>query len=53
MRGLWWGPYGQSLERAAKAAAQLRSARESDRSAAWRGGAISLARAGARTLVRR
>ncbi len=53
MRGLWWGPYSLSLERAAKAAAQLRSARESDRSAAWRGGAISLARAGARTLVRR
>lgn len=53
LRGLWWGPYGKSLERAAKAAAQLRSARESDRSSAWRGGAIALARAGARTVVRR
>ncbi|HEV7943115.1 MAG TPA: aldehyde dehydrogenase family protein [Solirubrobacteraceae bacterium] len=53
MRGLWWGPYGSSLERAAKAAVRLRSARESDRSMAWRGGAIALARAGARTFVRR
>jgi acyl-CoA reductase-like NAD-dependent aldehyde dehydrogenase len=53
MRGLWWGPYGRGLERAAKAAAQLRSARESDRSSARHGGAIALARAGARTLVRR
>lgn len=53
LRGLWWGPYGESLERAAKAAAQLRSARESDRGSAWRGGALALARAGARTLVRR
>lgn len=53
MRGLWWGPYSPSLERAAIAAARLRSARESDRSAAWRNGALALARAGARTLVRR
>lgn len=53
LRGLWWGPYGRSLERAAKAAVRLRSARESDRSAAWRGGAVALARAGARTIVRR
>jgi acyl-CoA reductase-like NAD-dependent aldehyde dehydrogenase len=53
LRGLWWGPYGRNLERAAKAAVQLRSARESDRSMAWRGGAIALARAGARTFVRR
>jgi acyl-CoA reductase-like NAD-dependent aldehyde dehydrogenase len=53
LRGLWWGPYGRNLERAAKAAVQLRSARESDRSMAWRGGALALARAGARTFVRR
>lgn len=53
LRGLWWGPYGRSLERAAKTAAQLRSARETDRSTAWRGGAVALARAGARTLVKR
>lgn len=53
LRGLWWGPYSQSLERAAIAAARLRSAREADRSAAWRTGALALARAGARTLVRR
>jgi hypothetical protein len=52
-RGLWWGPYGPRLETAAKAAARLRSARESDRSDAWRSGALALARAGARTLVRR
>lgn len=53
LRGLWWGPYSRNLQRAAKAAAQLRSARESDRSSAWHGGAIALARAGARTIVRR
>ncbi len=53
LRGLWWGPYGSSLERAAKTAVRLRSARESDRSMAWRGGAIALARAGARTFVKR
>jgi acyl-CoA reductase-like NAD-dependent aldehyde dehydrogenase len=53
LRGLWWGPYGPGVERAAKAAARLRSAREADRSAAWREGALSLARAGARTLMRR
>jgi acyl-CoA reductase-like NAD-dependent aldehyde dehydrogenase len=53
LRGLWWGPYGPSLERAAKTAARLRSARETDRSAAWRAGALALARAGARTLIRR
>lgn len=53
LRGLWWGPYSSSLEHAAKAAVQLRSAREADRSRAWRGGALALARAGARTLVRR
>ncbi len=53
LRGLWWGPYGSSLEQAAKTAVRLRSARESDRSMAWRGGAIALARAGARTFVRR
>ncbi len=53
LRGLWWGPYGPRVERAAKAAARLRSAREADRSLAWRTGALALARAGARTLVRR
>lgn len=53
LRGLWWGPYGPGVERAAKAAARLRSAREVDRSAAWRTGALALARIGARTFVRR
>lgn len=52
-RGLWWGPYGGSLTKAAKAAARLRSARQSDRQRAWREGAPALARAGWRMLARR
>jgi hypothetical protein len=38
---------------AARAAAKLRSTRESDRERAWRDGALSLARVGARALARR
>lgn len=53
LRGLWWGPYGEQVERAAKAAARLRSAREADRSRAWHEGALALARMGARTISRR
>jgi len=53
LRGLWWGPYGREVERAAKAAARLRSAREVDRSRAWHEGALALARMGARTIARR
>lgn len=52
-RGLWWGPYGNSLTKAAKAAARLRSARESDRRRAWREGAPALARAAWRMVARR
>ncbi|MHB2000650.1 MAG: aldehyde dehydrogenase family protein [Solirubrobacteraceae bacterium] len=52
-RGLWWGPYGGSLTRAAKAAARLRSSREADRSRAWREGIPALARAAWRMLARR
>jgi acyl-CoA reductase-like NAD-dependent aldehyde dehydrogenase len=52
MRGLWWGPYDQVLEGGARAVAQLRSARDSDRELAWRHGAVGLARVGARALGR-
>jgi acyl-CoA reductase-like NAD-dependent aldehyde dehydrogenase len=52
-RGLWWGPYDELSARAARAAAQLRSTRESDREQAWRHGALALARVGARALGRR
>jgi acyl-CoA reductase-like NAD-dependent aldehyde dehydrogenase len=52
-RGLWWGPYDELSARAARAAAQLRSTRDSDREQAWRHGALALARVGARALARR
>jgi acyl-CoA reductase-like NAD-dependent aldehyde dehydrogenase len=52
-RGLWWGPYDERSARAAKAAAQLRSTRESDREQAWRKGGVALARVGIRALGRR
>lgn len=52
-RGLWWGPYTAELQRAAKAAARLRSHREQDRSRAWHEGASALARVSARALARR
>src|SRR5438270_1972330 len=51
-RGLWWGPYDELTSRAAHAVARLRSAREADRSAAWRSGALALARVSARALGR-
>jgi succinate-semialdehyde dehydrogenase/glutarate-semialdehyde dehydrogenase len=52
VRGMWWGPHDQVAERAARALAQWRSARSSDRERAWRQGALALARSGARTLTR-
>lgn len=52
-RGLWWGPYDELAAQAARAAAKLRSTREADRERAWRDGALSLARVGARALARR
>jgi acyl-CoA reductase-like NAD-dependent aldehyde dehydrogenase len=52
MRGLWWGPYDQVLGGGARAVAQLRSARDSDREHAWRHGAVAIARVGARALGR-
>ena len=51
-RGQWWGPYDRSTERAARAIAKLRSARESDRERAWREGALALTRLGARAFGR-
>jgi len=53
MRGLWWGPYDQVLADGARAVAQLRSARDSDREQAWRHGAVAVARVGARAVLRR
>jgi acyl-CoA reductase-like NAD-dependent aldehyde dehydrogenase len=52
VRGLWWGPYDQTTERAARAVARMRSGRESDREHAWREGAVALARMGARAFGR-
>jgi acyl-CoA reductase-like NAD-dependent aldehyde dehydrogenase len=52
-RGLWWGPYDEVSARAARAAARLRSTRDSDREQAWRQGGVALARAGLRALGRR
>ena len=52
MRGLWWGPYDGVLEGGARAVAQLRSGRDSDRERAWRHGVVGLARVGARALGR-
>jgi acyl-CoA reductase-like NAD-dependent aldehyde dehydrogenase len=52
MRGLWWGPYDEVLSGGARAVAQLRSARDSDREHAWRHGAVAIARVGARALGR-
>jgi succinate-semialdehyde dehydrogenase/glutarate-semialdehyde dehydrogenase len=52
LRGLWWGPYDQVLTSGARAVAQLRSARDSDRERAWRSGAVGLARVGARAFGR-
>lgn len=51
-RGLWWGPYDEATSKATHAVAWLRSGRESDHSRAWREGALSLARVGARALGR-
>ncbi|HEY0517460.1 MAG TPA: aldehyde dehydrogenase family protein [Solirubrobacteraceae bacterium] len=52
LRGLWWGPYDNATARAARVLAKARSARESDRHGAWRGGALSVARVLARAFGR-
>jgi hypothetical protein len=52
-RGLWWGPYDETVERAARALVRRRSARPSDRERAFGGGALALVRLGARALARR
>jgi succinate-semialdehyde dehydrogenase/glutarate-semialdehyde dehydrogenase len=53
VRGLWWGPYDEATERAARGLAGWRSARRADRERAWREGALALARLGLRALTRR
>ena len=52
-RGLWWGPYDERSALAVRAAAKLRSTRESDREQARREGGLALARVGLRALGRR
>jgi acyl-CoA reductase-like NAD-dependent aldehyde dehydrogenase len=51
-RPLWWHPYDRTLLRAGEALALLRSARDRDRSLAWRE-ALPLARVALRALRRR
>ena len=51
-RGLWWGPYDATTTRAARAVAKMRSGRAGERERAWREGALSLARVGARAFGR-
>jgi acyl-CoA reductase-like NAD-dependent aldehyde dehydrogenase len=51
-RGLWWPPYDDLHERAARTVAQLRSSRDADRERAWRHGIGPLARVGARAFGR-
>jgi acyl-CoA reductase-like NAD-dependent aldehyde dehydrogenase len=53
VRGLWWGPYDETVQRAARALVRRRSARPSDRERAWGEGALALMRLGARALARR
>jgi succinate-semialdehyde dehydrogenase / glutarate-semialdehyde dehydrogenase len=52
-RGLWWRPYDDTVARAARSVAELRSARDSDRQRAWRHGAVAMARVAWRTVNRR
>jgi succinate-semialdehyde dehydrogenase/glutarate-semialdehyde dehydrogenase len=49
-RPLWWHPYDETLVRAGEALAWLRSARDRDRSRAWRTRAVALSRLALRTL---
>jgi succinate-semialdehyde dehydrogenase/glutarate-semialdehyde dehydrogenase len=51
-RGLWWPPYDDLHEQAARTVARLRSARDADRERAWRHGVGPLARVGLRALGR-
>jgi acyl-CoA reductase-like NAD-dependent aldehyde dehydrogenase len=52
LRGLWWSPYDELSARAARAVAQMRSAREADRERAWRQGGPAIVRIGARMFGR-
>jgi acyl-CoA reductase-like NAD-dependent aldehyde dehydrogenase len=51
-RGLWWTPYDELHERAARTVAQLRSSRDADRELAWRHGMGPLVRVGVRAFGR-
>ena len=50
---LWWGPYDERFERAARAVIRLRSVRDRDRERAWREGALPIARVVMRAVRRR
>ena len=50
---LWWGPYDERLEHAARAVIRLRSVRDRDRERAWREGALPIARVAMRAIRRR
>jgi len=50
---LWWGPYDERFERAARAVIRLRSVRDRDRERAWREGALPIARVAMRAIRRR
>jgi succinate-semialdehyde dehydrogenase/glutarate-semialdehyde dehydrogenase len=52
-RGMWWAPYDEVSEQAARGLVLWRSARSSDRERAWRSGAVAFLRNGARALARR
>lgn len=49
-RPLWWFPYDEALVRAGEGLAWLRSARDRDRSRAWRSRAVAMTRVALRTL---
>lgn len=49
-RALWWHPYDATLVRSAEALAWLRSARDRDRSRAWRTRVVAVSRVALRTL---
>jgi succinate-semialdehyde dehydrogenase/glutarate-semialdehyde dehydrogenase len=49
-RGLWRGPYDDTLALAARSVAQLRSGRQGDRRRAWSEGAQAMARVAGRAL---
>jgi hypothetical protein len=50
-RAYWWPPYDETLVKAGRALALLRSQRDADRESALRGGGLPLLRLARRTLA--